>query len=58
MATSSITDKFVINDDAVCQRLIDALEEFEAQTSENEEIKSGPSVCERGIELLIARYSR
>ena len=58
MATSSITENFVIQDAAACQKLRDMIEEFEAKVDKKQEIKSGPSVCERGIALLTARYSR
>lgn len=58
MATTSITEEFVIKDDATCQRLIDAIEEFEANADKKPVKKSGPSSYERGKALLAARYSR
>ena len=56
MPTSSITKRFVIKDDATCQRLIDAIEEFEAKAEKKPVKKSGPSSYERGKALLAARY--
>lgn len=58
MATSSITKRFVIKDDATCQRLIDAFEQFEANADKKPVKKSGPSSYERGKALLATRYSR
>lgn len=55
MPTISITKKFVIKDDIVCKRLVDALE---ATPVEKQEYKSCPSSYERGKELLLMRYGR
>lgn len=55
MATASITKKFVIKDDAVCKKLVEALEKTPAKERVQ---KMGPSSYERGKELLAMRYSR
>ena len=55
MATASITKKFVIKDDAVCKKLVDALE---STSGKKQAPKSGPSSYERGKELLAMRYCR
>lgn len=56
MPTVSITKRFVIKDDETCQRLIDAFEKFETSADKKQEIKSGPSILERGRKLLALRY--
>lgn len=58
MVTSSITENFIIQDADACQKLRNMIEEFEAKVDKKQEIKSGPSVCERGVALLVARYSQ
>lgn len=55
MATLSITKRFIVNDDKVCEKFIAATE---AETKEKEIKKSVPSSYERGKELLASRYCR
>lgn len=53
MATSSITKKFVINNDAVCKKLVD---ELEAPQQKKQVQKAGPSSYEKGKKLLPMCY--
>ena len=55
MPTDSITKKFVIKEDAVCKKLVDAIE---AAPTREQVRKSGPGSYERGKELLAGRYCR
>ena len=55
MATVSITKRFIVNDDKVCDKLIAALE---AKPEKKPTIKKSVPSYERGKELLAMRYCR
>ena len=55
MATASITKRFVISDDSVCQRLID---EMNNPNRKKRVRKTDPDAYEKGERLLRQRSSR